>query len=548
MKAIQTIVATWIAVVLVTTGCATLAPTQQPFMPTAAITQSSAVAEPTVSIPGTQSNQAVRTGVSIEGVELDHSGTPRTTTMHPATNPPSRRVIRGQNRRDWFAPINEPAPGTSEHLRRPMQVSGQPITRGQSPGGYGYQPQAGYGGSPVAQLAQSPLPTPPPSFPGVVPPGNADPLLQPQVPLPPTVDFDVYVEETRTGRFMFGMGVNSDLGVTGQITVDERNFDWRRPPTSFQDVVNGTAWRGGGQGFRLEAQPGTQVQRYLVSFTQPYLYLGQIPTPFSLNLSGFFYNRQYFDWDEERLGGRVALGYRLTHDLSLSAAVRAENVDINDIRVAGVVPELDEVVGSNGLYSGKLTATHDTRDTPFAATEGHLIEMSYEQVFGTFDYPRGEIDYRQYFLVRERPDGSGRHTLAYSFKFGFSGAQTPIFENYFSGGFSTMRGFDFRGASPIDPGTGIVLGGEFRFLGSVEYMFPLTADDMLKGVVFCDYGTTEENIEINSSNYRVAPGAGLRISIPAMGPAPLALDLAFPVAHADGDDIQNFSFFFGFGR
>ena len=25
-------------------------------------------------------------------------------------------------------------------------------------------------------------------------------------------------------------------------------------------------------------------------------------------------------------------------------------------------------------------------------------------------------------------------------------------------------------------------------------MFPLTADDMLKGVVFCDYGTTEENI------------------------------------------------------
>ncbi len=111
-----------------------------------------------------------------------------------------------------------------------------------------------------------------------------------------------------------------------------------------------------------------------------------------------------------------------------------------------------------------------------------------------------------------------------------------------------MRGFDFRGASPIDPGTGIVLGGEFRFLGSVEYMFPLTADDMLKGVVFCDYGTTEENIEINSNNYRVAPGAGLRISIPAMGPAPLALDLAFPVAHADGDDIQNFSFFFGFGR
>ena len=111
-----------------------------------------------------------------------------------------------------------------------------------------------------------------------------------------------------------------------------------------------------------------------------------------------------------------------------------------------------------------------------------------------------------------------------------------------------FRQLDRQRASPVDAATGIEIGGEFRFLGSVEYTFPLTADDMLKGVVFVDYGTTEENIEINANNYRVAPGVGLRISIPAMGPAPLALDLAVPIAHADGDDIQNFSFFFGFGR
>jgi outer membrane protein insertion porin family len=149
--------------------------------------------------------------------------------------------------------------------------------------------------------------------------------------------------------------------------------------------------------------------------------------------------------------------------------------------------------------------------------------------------------------MRERPDGSGRHTLAYSFRLGVSGGQTPIFENYFTGGFSTMRGFDFRGASPLGPAN-VTIGGQFRFLGSVEYFFPITADDMIKGVFFCDFGTTEENIELNSDNYRVAPGFGLRINIPAMGPAPLALDLAVPVAHAPGDNIQNFSFFFGFSR
>lgn len=383
--------------------------------------------------------------------------------------------------------------------------------------------------------------------PGLPPPGGPQVILedpnQPYIDLDPTMStpVDVYVEETQTGRFMFGAGINSDAGVTGQIVIDERNFDLFRVPTSFQDVINGTAFRGAGQGFRLEAMPGSQVQRYLISFTEPYLFDTQI----SFNISGFIYDRRFFDWDEERLGGRMAFGYRLTHDMSLSASIRGERVDITNPRVLGV-PELDRALGKNSLYSGKLTLTHDTRDIPFAPTQGHLVELSAEQAFGDFDYPRADIDLRQYFLIRERPDSSGRHTLGFSLRLGFTGSQTPIYENYFAGGFSTIRGFDFRGASPVDGG--VRVGGEFSMLGSTEYLFPLTADDMVKGALFVDYGTVEEKIEIRSENYRVAPGFGLRVNIPALGPAPLALDFAFPVAHADTDDKRTFSFFLGVGR
>ncbi|MFN6163295.1 MAG: BamA/TamA family outer membrane protein, partial [Planctomycetota bacterium] len=42
--------------------------------------------------------------------------------------------------------------------------------------------------------------------------------------------------------------------------------------------------------------------------------------------------------------------------------------------------------------------------------------------------------------------------------------------------------------------------------------------------------------------FRVAPGLGLRVAIPAMGPAPLAFDFAVPVAYADTDERQVFSF------
>jgi outer membrane protein insertion porin family len=357
----------------------------------------------------------------------------------------------------------------------------------------------------------------------------------------PTADLDVVLNEARTGRFSVGVGVNSDAGLSGQIIVDERNFNWAAVPTSMDDVINGRAFRGAGQGFRLEALPGDQFQRYLMSFTEPYLW----GTPISFSLSGYFFDRRYQDWDEQRMGGRFGFGYRLTPDLSVSTSLRMEDVNIHDPRIRGV-SELEEVLGDNSLFSARFGISHDTRDVPFFPTEGHFLDMSFTQAFGTFDYPRAEFDYRQYFMLKERPDGSGRHTLAYTFKAGFSGANTPLFENYFAGGYTTLRGFDFRGASPVNGG--VVVGGEFRFLGAVEYFFPLTADDMIKGVLFCDFGTVEENIEINADDYRVAPGFGLRISVPAMGPAPIALDFAIPVIRENTDTIKNFSFFFGYTR
>jgi len=68
----------------------------------------------------------------------------------------------------------------------------------------------------------------------------------------------------------------------------------------------------------------------------------------------------------------------------------------------------------------------------------------------------------------------------------------------------------------------------------------------VKGVLFCDYGTVEEDIEITGDNFRVAPGFGFRVSMPGAGiGAPLAFDFAFPVASAEGDDEKIFSFYLG---
>jgi outer membrane protein assembly factor BamA len=72
-------------------------------------------------------------------------------------------------------------------------------------------------------------------------------------------DVRVDVQEQRTGSLIFGVGVNSDAGLTGSIVLNERNFDITRRPTSVDDLLGGHAFRGGGQELRIEAVPGTRV-------------------------------------------------------------------------------------------------------------------------------------------------------------------------------------------------------------------------------------------------------------------------------------------------
>ncbi|MCA9230233.1 MAG: BamA/TamA family outer membrane protein [Planctomycetales bacterium] len=512
--------------------------------------------------------QRWQNGVTVAPSEPSSLQAPGSTPSPAAEPEQSGLIIRGQS------PEAQPSANSAWWAPRATRSPYQSI-RGQSPTGYtnsAYSslPAGGtpYGGQAVGatgpatkplvassgvQQAQYTDSIPPPagSFgppPGLI--GNPVPGYQlfpdghfglPGQPYPQqTVDIFFEGEETQTGRLMIGAGINSDAGVVGNITLDERNFDWRRPPRSWEDVRNGTAFRGAGQRFRIDASPGSQVNRYLMSFQEPYL----LDTPISLGLSASFFDRRFRDWDEQRLGGRVSLGYQwVEHDLSANVAYRGESINVRNPSLP-TQPDLADALGSNALHGFKLTVVNDTRDSAFLPTEGHYLELSGEQVIGTFDYPRVAADYRRYFLLSERPDHSGRHVLSASANVAYSGTQTPIYEHFFAGGYSTLRGFDFRGASPVD--MGVEVGGEFQWLNSVQYLFPITADDMLHGVVFCDFGTVEKDVTIK--DFRVAPGAGLRVTVPAMGPAPIALDFAWAVNYADTDDREVFSFSLGFTR
>ncbi|HEY1603547.1 MAG TPA: BamA/TamA family outer membrane protein [Pirellulales bacterium] len=479
---------------------------------------------------------------------------------------PGAAPVYGQPATSYPPPANSYAPPTYPQNGYPPAGSFAAQPPNSAPaGGYGapggYAPPA-YGQSvlpPPSALPGAPPPAVPPlvnnapggavASPGIGYNGPGD-LGLPESPASifeeepaREIPLRVMANETQTGRLMLGVGVNSNAGLIGNITLDEQNFDWRRFPTSWEDIRNATAWRGGGQQFRIQASPGTVYQQYSINFHNPYLF----DTPISFGLNGSYFTRIYQDWTERRLGARVSLGYQFLFDPNLSTVVsfRGENVNISAPTIP-TPPPLEQVLGNNALFIGQWQVIHDTRDSSFLPTQGHRLNLSLEQAFGSYTFPRATIDVSQHFLLHERPDTSGRHTLTLSNTTGFTGSNTPIYENYFAGGYTTLRGFYFRGASPLQEN--VQVGGHFEFINTVEYMFPITGDDMLRGVTFCDFGTVEPNIEMTGQDFRISPGVGLRVTIPAMGPAPIALDFAAPIHHAPGDRLQLFSFFIGVNR
>ena len=351
-------------------------------------------------------------------------------------------------------------------------------------------------------------------------------------------DIRVRVRETRTGQFVLGGSVNSDAGLTGNIALNERNFDILRFPTSFDDFRTGRAFRGAGQELRIEAAPGTNFQRYSVTWREPYL----LDTQFGLTTSFYYYNRAFAEYNEDRYGTRITLDRRLDPIWKASLSTRVEGVNIKDVPNFAT-PAISNDAGSHFVLGLRAGLNRDTRDSYVYPTKGNVFDVGFEQVLGDYTFPLGTAEFTQFFSSKylAREDGSGRHVLGVRTQVAVAGTNAPVFERFFAGGIRSFRGFSFRGVGPFE--NNLAVGGTFSFLNTIEYQIPVLPSDKMFLVAFLDHGTVESKFEIK--DYRVSVGAGLRIAIPALGPLPLALDFAVPLNRGMGDHRQLFNFSVG---
>ena len=369
-------------------------------------------------------------------------------------------------------------------------------------------------------------------------------------PPPRPLGINISTEETMTGRLMFGVGVNSDAGLVGRSSWTSRTSIGRDfPPVG---KTSATARPGAAPASDSESRPcrARKCNATSVSFQEPYMFGTQV----SMALSGYYYNRIYTEYTDQRLGGRIGFGYQFTPDSSAGVAYRGAKINITN-PIDPLLPDLAEVVGRNlALHGFRLSLSDDKRDNAFLATEGHLIEASIRRGLGLVPISAGgarpaEVLHplraaRRLGPARAEPVGPRRLARATTRR--STSATTPAVSR-------RSAASQFRGASPpeIDPITGdnMVVGGDFQLLASVEYLFPITADDMLRGVVFCDtrHGRADDQrLDRTATAWRPASACGFACRRWARPRSPWTSPSRSPGSPATSGEM--FSFFVGFER
>ncbi|MGD1916257.1 MAG: outer membrane protein assembly factor, partial [Phycisphaerales bacterium] len=357
-------------------------------------------------------------------------------------------------------------------------------------------------------------------------------------------DVLVSLQEARTANFSIGAAVSSDSGLVGQLSVSENNFDITDFPESWEEFIGRRAFRGGGQRAAISLSPGNISERYSVSFSEPFLN----ETNYSLGVNGYYSSFAFDDFDEARAGGNVSLGRVFGSRWQASLSTRFENVRITDI-APDRPTDLFDSQGSSLLDVQGLTLTRTSFDRPILPTRGSRIQVSAEQAgVLTDDWVFTRLRGNGIVYVPIRDDFLGRATVAnFATRVGYIPdpvSDVPIFERFNTGG-ARFRGFGLRGIGPVGirndtglPGDDQV-GGTWELFFGAEIQQPIINDNF-RFVVFTDMGTITNSPGFD--NWRVTAGFGLRITVPALTPVPLAFDFGFPIEKEPTDDTRLFTF------
>ena len=334
---------------------------------------------------------------------------------------------------------------------------------------------------------------------------------------PDKKDLNLKVEEKLTGQLLFGAGFSSTDNILGTAEISQSNFN----------LFNFPSFRGGGQRFRLRLQTGSSRSDFTLSFTEPWF----MDKPLRLDLEAWrrttSSNR---DYDQDSVGSSVRVTRKMRWPFwRQSVGYRVESIDINDIDNDFSESFVETEEGETLVSALSMGFTRDHRDRLFFTSSGSRLSLNAElqtELLGSYtNLYKLTLSIDKYFPVFRRAVFKVAGEIGQVNK--ISGDPPKIFDRFFAGGASTIRGFRERDVGPIDSETNDEpVGGKSILLASTELTGPIY-EKTIFWALFLDSGNVwEESSDWNLSELNVGVGLGVRLFLPI---GAVQLDYGWPV-------------------
>ena len=362
------------------------------------------------------------------------------------------------------------------------------------------------------------------------------------------VDVNYAVEEQASGSITASVGFAQSAGLILGGSITQNNF------------------LGTGNRVSVGLTRSEYQSRYNFSYVDPYWTADGV----SLGYNAFYRTTDYKDLDVDvanysvdSLGAGITMGYPISDTSRLTYGLSVQQDEISTGTYT--VDEIFDFINKEGdkFLNFKASAgwSESTLNKGVLPTRGSSQSLTLETTIPGSDLQFYKLDYRaQLFQPLTDTYTMRLHTeLGYGDSYG-STSGLPFYENYYAGGFNSVRGLKDSALGPRstpnknDPDQDpLPFGGNVLIQGGAEVLFPMPFvkdQRSLRTSVFWDVGnvfdtnckSTTKDCDISFSNMASSVGVGVTW-VTALGP--LSFSLAMPIKKPDDADTQVFQFSLG---
>ena len=382
---------------------------------------------------------------------------------------------------------------------------------------------------------------------------------------PDQVDVNYVVEEQPSGSSTIAAGYSQSGGVTFQLDLTQNNFM--------------------GTGNRVKAALSRSETRdsYSLGYTDPYFTENGV----SQGISGYYRKTKYDDdnvsnYVTDSYGATLNYSYPIDETKRLSAGLNVDNTTVRGGRYLGI-SNVQQLLDDGGTQTpenetdGIATFKNDyqtynllfgwdysTLDRPVFPTKGMSHKVDATIGVGDANYQKLTYSGNIYYPLYKDVIARGYTKLGY-------GNDLPFYENFYAGGYGSVRGYESSTLGPksenyYDAVNGIAgnldeeVGGNALATFGAELILPMPFKgdwaDQVRPVLFAEGGQvfdttgkedetfreTDYTLITQDNDFRYSAGAGVTWYTPI---GPISLSYAVPFGDKEGDETEKVQFQIG---